>query len=285
MENERYSYSPLPQRPVLRWPNDARLALWIIPNIEHFRFTVTENGRDRGPHVPDFSERDYGNRVGVWRLMDILDKYHLRATVALNSDVCRFEPEIIRAGMERGWEWMGHGVSNSERLPGLGESSERALIQRVIETIKESTGAAPRGWLGPGRQENLWTPDLLAEAGIVYVVDWAADDLPFPMRVKQGRLIAMPYSGISDMSAFQGWHWPGELFERMICDQFDVLYEESLRRPRVLSIALHPFLTGRPYRAKYLDRALKYVTSHDGLWLTTGGEIADWYLQHAVKEA
>ncbi|HLY66842.1 MAG TPA: polysaccharide deacetylase family protein, partial [Chloroflexota bacterium] len=220
MENERYPYSPLPERPVLRWPNDARIALWIIPNIEHFRFTTAPNGI---PDVPDYSERDYGNRVGVWRLMDILDKYRLRATVALNCDVCKFEPQIIRAGMERNWEWMGHGITNSERLTDLDEPAERDLIRSVVDTIKESTGTSPRGWLGPGRQENVRTPDLLAEAGIEYVVDWLADDLPVPMRVKQGRLLAMPYSGISDMSAFAGSHWPGELFERMIRDQFDVL--------------------------------------------------------------
>jgi len=281
MENARYIYSPLPDRPVLRCPNDARVALWIIPNIEHFRFTVTPDGT---PDVPDHSERDYGNRVGVWRLMDILDRYHLRATVALNSDVCKFEPQIIRAGLERSWEWMGHGITNSERLTDLDEAAERDLIRRVIDTIRESTGKAPRGWLGPGRQENVRTPDLLAEAGIEYVVDWSADDLPVPMRVKQGRLLSMPYSGISDMYAFAAWHWPGELFERMICDQFDVLYEEGATRPRTLAIALHPYLTGRPHRVRYLDRALRYVTSHDGVWLATGSEIADWYLQNSEGE-
>lgn len=282
MENQRYPYSPLPERPVLRWPKDARIALWIIPNIEHFRFTST---REATPDVPDFSERDYGNRVGVWRLMEILDKYHLRATVALNSDVCTFEPQIIRAGMERDWEWMGHGVTNSERLTDLDEADERILIRQVIDTIREATGAAPRGWLGPGRQENVRTPDLLAEAGIEYVVDWLADDLPVPMRVEQGGLLMMPYSGISDMSAFAGARWEGQQFERLIRDQFDVLYEESARRPRTLSIALHPYLTGRPHRAKYLDRALEYVTSHEGVWLATGGEIAAWYLQHAGEGA
>jgi len=279
MDNPRYPYDPLPDRPILEWPNRARVAVWVIPNIEHFRFDDPALGHPPGsvPDVPAYSERDYGNRVGIWRLMDILDRHGVRATVALNADVCAFEPRIIRAGNERRWEWMGHGQTNSQLLTGLDAGAEAVLIREVIATIARATGAAPRGWLGPGRQETFNTPDLLAEAGIEYIVDWSADDLPIPLRVRTGRLLAMPYSNITDMLAFAYWHWTGEQFYHLIRDQFDQLYEEGKTRPRALSIALHPYLSGRPHRSLWLDKALQYITRHDGVWLATGGEIADWY--------
>src|SRR5688572_1874148 len=140
MENERYPYWPLPERPPIRWPNGAQIAFWVIPNVEHFRFDKP-GGDARGfPDVYNFAQRDYGSRAGIWRMMDVMDRYGVRGTVALNSDVCRFYPQIIRAGVDRKWEWMGHGVSNSEPLIGLDESAERALIRNVVDTITDATG-------------------------------------------------------------------------------------------------------------------------------------------------
>jgi allantoinase len=289
MDNDRYAYWPLPERPPIRWPNGARVAFWIIPNIEHFRF---DKGFARSapgaplPDVPQFSIRDYGPRVGIWRMMDLFDKYGIRATVALNADVCRFNPQIIRAGMARNWEWMGHGITNSEPLAGMDEQRERETIRTVVQMIGEHTGKPPRGWLGPGLGETYRTPELLAEAGVEYVCDWTADDQPFPMRVKSGRLISVPYSQeLNDIPAFLIRSYLPEQFCQTICDQFDVLYAEGEQSGRVMSIALHPYLMGQPFRAKWLDRALDYITRHKDVWLTTGGEIADWYYQHYYDEA
>lgn len=287
-ENDRYPYWPLPARPVIRWPNDARLAFWIIPNIEHFRFDRPFELSPGGlvPDVPGFAQRDYGPRVGIWRMMDVLDKYSLRATVALNADVCRFYPEIIEAGTERRWEWMGHGVTNSERLSGMDAGRERQTIQTAVRTITESTGARPSGWLGPGLSETDLTPDLLAEAGITYLADWCADDQPFPMRVKTGRMISVPYSQeLNDIPVFMRKGLTAEQFCQMICDQFDVLYEEGDRSGRVMALALHPYLTGHPFRSRWLDKALRHITAHQGVWLTTGGEIAAWYYEHYYDQA
>ncbi len=288
MDNERYPFWPLPERPRLEWPHGARVAFWVIPNIEHFRF----DGRFQdvpNPPLPDvssYAQRDYGNRVGVWRLMDLLDKYGLRATVALNADVCRFEPQIVRAGMARNWEWMGHGITNSQRLTGLDPAQERETVRATVETITAFTGQAPKGWLGPGLGETYETPDVLAEHGIEYVCDWCADDQPFPLRVRQGRLISVPYTlELNDLPAFLRRNCTPEQFYRFICDQFDVLYEEGARSGRVMALALHPFVTGQPYRLKWLDRALEYITRHKQVWLTTGGEIAAWYYAHYYDAA
>jgi peptidoglycan/xylan/chitin deacetylase (PgdA/CDA1 family) len=289
MENERYPYWPLSERPVIRWPGEARVAFWVIPNVEHFRFDRPTSDPVYDvpvPDVPSFAQRDYGNRVGVWRLMEVLDRHRLRGTVALNADVCHFYPQIIKAGLERNWEWMGHGITNSQRLSGMDERQERETIQTAVKTIAESTGRAPRGWLGPGLSETHHTPDLLAEAGVTYLADWCVDDQPFPMRVKSGRMISVPYSQeLNDLPAFLRKGLSAEQFHQMVCDQFDVLYTEGEGSGRVMALALHPFLSGHPYRAKWLDRALGYISGHERVWLTTGAEIADWYYEHYYEQA
>ncbi len=287
MENRRYAYWPITERLKMKWPNDARVALLALPNIEHFPWDKPRSGGGSGPSpdIQSYAIRDYGNRVGVWRLADALTNNGVRATVALNSDICKYEPQIIKMGMERGWEWMGHGRTNAERLQGLDIDAERALIQDVAKTIADATGTRPRGWLSPGRTQTENTPDLLAEAGFTYLADWSADDQPFPMRVKTGRMICAQGSQVSDTSGFLNAHWPAHEFQRMLCEQFDQLYEEGEESGRVMSINLHPWLVGHPYRVKALDRALQYITGHAGVWLATGGEVADWYYEHYYDEA
>src|SRR5262249_49682427 len=217
------------------------------------------------PDVRNFGLRDYGPRIGIWRMMDVLDRHGLRATVALNSDVCRFYPQIIKAGVERRWEWMGHGITNSFRMTGQEEAQERETVRTVVSTIAEATGQAPRGWLGPGLGETLVTPDLLAEAGITYLADWCVDEQPFPMRVKTGRMIGVPYSlELNDIPVVEGKHHTPEQFHNLICDHFDVLYADAERSGRVMALALHPYITGHPFRSKWLDKALAHITGHDG---------------------
>jgi peptidoglycan/xylan/chitin deacetylase (PgdA/CDA1 family) len=287
VENRRYAYWPITERLKIKWPNDARVALLALPNIEHFPWDKPRSGGGSGPFpdIQSYAVRDYGNRVGVWRLADALTKNGVRATVALNSDICKHEPQIIKMGMERGWEWMGHGRTNAERLQGLDVDAERALIQEVVKTIADATGTPPRGWLSPGRTQTENTPDLLAEAGFTYLADWSADDQPFPMRVKQGRMICAQGSQVSDTSGFLNAQWPAHEFQRMLCEHFDQLYEEGAESGRIMSINLHPWLVGHPWRIKALDRALQYITGHAGVWLATGGEVADWYYAHYYDEA
>jgi peptidoglycan/xylan/chitin deacetylase (PgdA/CDA1 family) len=279
----------MPERPPIHWPNDARVAFWLIPNIEHFRFDAESRDPARGgarPDVYSYAGRDYGARVGIFRMMDTMAKNGVRGTVALNSDVCKFEPQIIKAGVDLKWEWMGHGVTNSQSMTGMSEDQERATIKEVVQTITSGTGKAPRGWLGPGLGETFNTPDLLAEAGITYVCDWTADDQPFPMRVKSGRMISVPYATeLNDIPVFTRKGHTPEQFYRIICDQFDVLYDEGKQSGRVMALALHPYLTGHPFRIPWFDRALQYITSRDGVWVTTGGEIADWYYEHCYDQA
>lgn len=287
-----YEYSPIISREPIRWPGNARIAVWVIPNIEYFRYDLPSPAAlnpisaNWQPDTINYSWRDYGVRVGVWRLMDVLDRYRCRATVALNSEVCRAYPMIVKEGLKRGWEFMGHGVTNSIRLYGLKEDEERAAIRESIETLKEFTGEAPRGWLGPGLAETYKTLEILAEEGIGYVGDWVNDDQPYPFSVRDGTLLSMPYSlEINDILIFIYQYQGSDDFYRIVCDQFDVLYEEGAANGRVMGIALHPYIIGVPYRIKSLDRALRYITQHAGVWLATGREIESWYREHYMKQA
>ena len=288
-EHGRFDYSAIVDRPVLRWPNGARVALWVIPNIEHFLFDrpatrMADGGLGLNPDVLNYSWRDYGVRVGIWRMMEVMERYGVKGTVALNSDVCNQYPRIIEAGKKLGWEWMGHGVTNSILFNKQSEAEEREQIYEAVTTITNSVGKAPRGWLSPALSETVRTLDILAENGIEYVGNWVNDEQPYPVRVKKGSMISMPYSSeINDIPALLNLHQSPERFGHMICDQFDVLYEDGAKTGRVMSICLHPFLVGHPHRSKYFAKALAHVTSRQEVWVTTGSQIVDWYKTHYLK--
>ena len=194
------------------------------------------------------------------------------------SEVCLHYPQIIKAGNELGWEWMGHGTTNSMFHTAIEIDDERQIIATAIDTIGAHTGTRPKGWLGPGLTETHNTLDLLAEAGIEYVADWVNDDQPYRMNVKSGRMFAIPYSlEINDLTAFMFQGRSAEEFGQMIKDQFDVLYRESETISRVMSICVHPLSIGHPFRSKYFDAALGYIKGHDDVWFARGQEIIDWF--------
>jgi allantoinase len=289
-EQDRYPYSAIVDRKPLRWPNGARVAVWVIPNIEHFLFdrpstSVTAVTTSLVPDVLNYSWRDYGVRVGIWRMMDVMGKHGVKGTVALNSDVCRHYPRIIEAGKQLGWEWMGHGSNNSTLINRQSEEEEKQLIKNVVDTIKTSTGQQPRGWLSPALSESHRTLDILAENDIQYVGNWVNDEQPYPMRVKSGSIISMPYSiELNDIPVFLDQGQAPETFGKMISDQFDVLYEDGAKTGRVMSICLHPFLIGHPHRSKYFDQALAHIRARQEVWITTGGEINDWYRKNYLNK-
>ncbi|HVY59654.1 MAG TPA: polysaccharide deacetylase family protein [Xanthobacteraceae bacterium] len=285
-----FPYSPIISRPRLTWPNGAQVALWIIPNIEFFslREKVPAGSGGSGapvPDVPAWAARDYGNRVGVFRLMQVLDRYGIRATVALNSDLCAQHPAIIEEGCKRRWEWMGHNESNTRRLNEIPAEDEGRVIRDALGTIERATGARPVGWLGSGLQETWNTLDLLAAERCEYVCDWTNDDQPYVMTLEEGRrLISVPYSHeINDKPVFEKQHRTADEFREMICRQFDVLYREGAESGRVMAIAIHPYLTGVPHRIDAFDAALAYICRHDRVWKATGMEIARHYAKQVQK--
>jgi len=286
MENTRYEFSPIITRKAFKLPNQAKVAFWVGINVEYFGMEATEFGGVGGfktspPNVHDYAPRDYGNRIGIWRLMTLLDKHEIKASVLLNSDICIHYPIIIDECKKRRWEFLGHGTSNAVLLNGMSEAEERKVIKTTLDVITESTGERPRGWLGPALQETFNTPDILAEEGIKYLCDWVCDDQPFPMKVKKGTLISIPYSvDLNDIPAFIVHHLTPRQFHDMIIDQFDTLYEEGSDQARVMCLALHPFLIGQPYRIRWLDKALEYIKGNKKVWFATAGDIAGWYYEN-----
>jgi peptidoglycan/xylan/chitin deacetylase (PgdA/CDA1 family) len=287
MEHGRFEYSPISRRPRLSLPNGARVAVWVTPNVEHFRYdrpaiSLAPMTAGLKPDVLNYAWRDYGARVGIWRLMEILERLGIVATAALNSEASIHYPDIVKEGNRLGWEWMAHGENNSSLFTGMDAEAEAGIIGSVLDTIATRTGKRPRGWLGPALTETDNTLDILAAAGIEYVADWCNDEQPYVMKTKGEPIIALPYTlEIGDIPVFLDRGGSGEDFYRMIVDAFDTLYEEGGENYRVLALALHPFLIGHPFRVRYLERALAHIKKHDAVWITTGSAIVDWYKANA----
>jgi peptidoglycan/xylan/chitin deacetylase (PgdA/CDA1 family) len=227
------------------------------------------------PDIPNFSWFDYGLRIGFWRIKKVLDKHGVRATVSLNAPVCEVYPEMVQSMLDKDWEILAHGY---EQRAIFLEEDQRAVIRKTQETIRNFTGKAPRGWMGPGLHETFDTPDIIAEEGLEYVADWVNDDQPYPMKVKNGRLIAVPYTvELNDILIYIiQQHSSDEIFKRG-CLAFDQLYEEGAESSRIMGIAVHPYVSGAAHRIKYIDMLFEYMKEHDGVVFMTGEEILDWY--------
>jgi len=278
MDNELYGYSPIIERDPIHWPDGARVAFYVGLNVEHFLLgrPSTSFYDATAALVPDplnHGWRDYGARVGIWRLTEIFDRHGIRPSVLLNSDVAIEYPQIIKAGAERNWAWLAHGRNNSTLQAGMPADDERAYLANVVETIEHATGSRPRGWLGPALTETQQTPRLLADLGLNYLLDWTNDDQPYWLNVPG--MLSVPYSvELNDLGLFTMRGLTGPQFLQTVTDQLDQLYADSASSGRVMALALHPFAIGQPFRAKYLDQALEYITGHPGVWLTTSDEIA-----------
>jgi allantoinase len=284
---ERVRYSPIVQRPRITWPNGARVALWVAPNIEHTEYLPPPNDHmdpwPRTPHpdIREYAFHDYGNRVAFWRLLKVLDRQQVRATVSLNVGVLDHFPQITQAMVERDWDYMLHGVFNTRFLYGATEEEERAFYQDCIATVRKHTGKTPIGMLGPAITGTVRTPDLMADAGLVYHADWIHDDQPVPLQVAGGqRMITMPYSFELNDGPLLKSHIEGPEWAEMCKAQFDRLYRDGESTGMVMALSIHPFRIAQAARVDYFESVLEYVRRHDDVWVATGDEIAQYYLDH-----
>jgi peptidoglycan/xylan/chitin deacetylase (PgdA/CDA1 family) len=282
--HHRYAYSPITERPDFDWPEGRRLAVYLGMNLECFGFgeglgaELAPGGPQ--PDVLNYAWRDYGNRVGAWRMLELFDRLEVPATVLVNSYLYEDAPGLVEAFRARGDEIAGHGRTNAERQGALDEDAEAALISEATRTLIDHEKAKPKGWLGPWISQSHHTPDLLQEAGYEYLLDWCHDDQPTWMKTRGGRILSVPYpQELNDIPQIVGRKREGSEFADMIIDAFDVMLEESARRPLVMGIALHGYLMGHPHRLKHLDRALRHILKHGGdrLWFTTAGAVNDHY--------
>ncbi|WP_236626163.1 polysaccharide deacetylase family protein [Actibacterium mucosum] len=273
MITERQSY---------RWPGGKGLAVYLGMNLEVFSFgdglgAMLAPGGPQ-PDVLNYAWRDYGNRVGAPRLIELFDRLKLPCTALVNSETYRLTPGLAEIFAARGDEIAGHGRTNAERQGVLAEAEERELIAQATNELTQRHGIGPKGWLGPWISQSHTTPDLLQEAGYEYLLDWCHDDQPTWMKTRNGRILSVPYpQELNDIPQIVGRQREGNEFADMIIDAFDVMLEESKSRPLVMGIALHGYLMGHPHRIKHLERALRHMQHHSGdqVWWTTAGAIND----------
>lgn len=281
-----YDYWPYLDRPKIVWPNGAKVALWVAPNVEFYELDPPVNpSRKPWPRpVPDvltYGARDYGNRVGHWRMMEVFDRLGVRGSVSLNVAMCEHHPEIIEACAKRGWEFYSHGIYNTRYCYNMDEAQERAIIEDAIETVKKHTGQMIAGWLAPALTHTERTMDLLAEYGILYTCDLFCDDQPQPVNVRQGRFISVPYSlEMNDIIHYNVNLGSPRRYADILKANFDQLYDEGATSGTVMCIPLHAYAVGHPHRIGPFAEALEYIVGHDDVWLATGREIAAYYYEH-----
>ncbi len=286
--HDRYAYAPWPERRRWEWPGGARLAVYLGVNLEHFAFGEglgaelapgANSGGGPAPDVLNFAWRDYGNRVGGWRLIELLDELSLPATVLLNTAMYAHAPQLVAAHRARGDEIAGHGRTNSERQGVLAEAEERALIEACAAEIARHEGARPRGWLSPWIAESRATPDLLRETGHRYTLNWCHDDQPTWMTTRAGRLLSIPYpQEANDIPSIIARKDGAQAFADLVLEDFRERLRQAARDgvPQVMGIALHPYVVGQPYRIRALRRALAAIAAHrDKVWITTAGGVLD----------
>src|SRR3990170_8224210 len=279
LPRERFAYSAIVDRPRWRLPRGARIAVWILASVEEWdiekpmarTILPAPQGVATVPDVPNWAWHDYGMRVGLWRVLEALTKRKIRATTAINASVCRSYERVARAMLDAGCEFIGHGVIQAAMhvVP-----DQRAAIRASMEVLRDFTGKRPNGWLGPGLAETWETLDLLAEEGFEYVADWACDDQPFKIRTRAGTMVSVPYTlELGDLPVMVVQHRPAGEWAKRVKDQFDRLYAEGARQPRVMALGVHAYISGAPHRIKYFEMLLDYMRKHKGVWLATGEEI------------
>lgn len=285
--HDRLPYSPIVDRKPIVWPGGAKLAVWVVPNIEHYEYLPPPSAVDPYPRTPHpdvrkYAYHDYGNRSGFWRMCAALDRYWIPCTVSLNVAVLDHYPEIAAAMMSRAWGFMCHGLYNTRYLTRMSEAEERRLLHACNDVLERHTGKRFDGLLGPNITSNTWTPDLLAEVGMRYHADWVHDERPSPLIARNGAaLVALPYTyELNDAPLLMRSHVEGSGWARRCIAQFDRLYHEPGGGGRLMCLVLHPFAIGQPHRIRYLEQVLAHLRAHDGVWVATATEIVDHYLAH-----
>jgi allantoinase len=283
---ERIDYEPIEGRAALQLPGEARVAVWLIVNVEEWsasepmpRTVLTPPaGGVPSPDVPNWAWHEYGNRVGFWRILRVIDKHSIPATIAINGSAISAYPQITEAAISRNWEFIGHGYTQKNMQKVL---DERLDIQLTRDAIAAATGRTPRGWLGPGLTETWDTPDLLVEEGYEYVCDWVLDDQPTQLRTRGGSIVNVPYTQeCNDVAMMLIQHHTADEYRRRAIDQFEQILTDARAddSARVMALVVHPYIMGAPHRLKYLDQALDHIGRHDDAMFCTGEAILDWYV-------
>lgn len=283
LPTQRQQFSAIVDREPLKLPNDGRIIVWSIVNYELWDVTrpmarqviPAPTGQALLPDVPNWSWHEYGMRVGCWRFFEMFKKLNIRPTLSINARVCLEYPRVAGQARDDGWEFMGHAY---EQMPIHKVEDQAGMINKSMDVIEKFTGERPVGWLGPGLTQTFETPDLLAKAGVKYIGDWVYDDEPTVIKTAHGPLVTLPYTvELNDIPMMAVAHHESEYFRTRCCDYFDRLYQEGATRPRIMAIAIHPYISGQPHRIKYLEQVYEHINKHPGVLHMNGAEIYRWY--------
>jgi allantoinase len=297
MDHPHYDWSPISRRGVLRWPEQARVAVCVLVSLEHLEWQPPEGsvtarqlagglGHLPRPDYAKLTHREYGHRVGIFRVLDVLEKHGIPPTVAMDALTAEHYPYLVRHCQERGCELIGHGLAVSRMISSrMSEDQEREYIRTSLDTLARATGSAPIGWFGPEYGESERTPQLLAQAGIRYVCDWTNDEQPYALHTSEGALTALPIMlELDDVHALSERRIGIDRYERMLVEDFDGLYRDGADNGRLLVLHLHPWLIGQPFRIGFLDAALGAIMRRRGVWAAPGRTIVEWFREHVPQE-
>jgi hypothetical protein len=285
--NQRADFSAIVDRPPLKLPGGARIVIWTIVNFEVWdiarpmarQVLSAPTGQPLLPDVPNWSWHEYGMRVGAWRFFDLYKRHNIRPTLSINARVCEDYPRVAQEAKDLGWEFMGHAYDQG---PIHKVEDQRGMIFKSMDILEKFTGTRPVGWLGPGLTQTLDTPEHLAEAGVKYIGDWVYDDEPTVIRTNKGPLVTLPYTvELNDIPMMIIQHHESDHLYKRFVESFDRLYEESADRAKFVSIAIHPYISGQPFRIKALEAIYDYVAKFDGVLHWNGAQILDWYTKTA----
>jgi len=282
---ERFTFATPATRPRLTWPGGRRLAVWVVPNVEHYEYLPSAPSvrnpwpRSAPPDALNYPRKEYGNRVGLGRLLALSERLGIRFTASLSLAVPQMFPEQFAAMRQCGWDFLCHGLYNTHYLWNAPEDEERAFVADCQRRMMAATGQPISGWFSPACSHTPQTADLVAEAGIGYYCDLYHDDQPFPVRTRSGSLISLPYSMHVNDVVLHLSGATGDDFADVIADEFETLHAESADSGRVMCIACHPYITGQPHWIGAFERALCHIAGHEGVWWATGAQIAGWYRQ------
>lgn len=290
MDQDYWDWSPIVHRPPLAWPGGARLAVCILVELGHYDWQPPPGAFDPPTHspphslnpYPDYvtaSFREYGHRIGIFRMMEVLDRYAVRVSVPMDAHTARHYPNLVEACLRRGWEPVAHGLTQRQAITSrMSEGEERAYVQSSIESLRRATGTMPAGWLGPEQSQSHRTPAILADCGLRYCCDLPNDEQPYRLHTPSGELYALPTMiELGDALGHYNRKLPLPRWVAMVKECVDVMIEDAAQTGLVLAFRLHPWIVGQPYRVKHLEEIVAHVARRSDVWVATGAEIVDWY--------
>lgn len=286
-----YAYSPYRGRPKIEWPGGKSVAVWVSPNLEFYELDPPANPHRKSwpkphPDVVGYSHRDYANRVGHWRMAELMEKHGFKGSVSLSVALCQHVPEVVANANELGWEFFSHGIYNTRYSYGMDEAQERAIIEDSISTVRDATGQTIKGWLAPALTHTVRTFDLIAEYGMSYTCDLYHDDQPMPVATRNGSLISMPYSlEVNDHYGFFVYNMSPREYAQTLIRQYDRLAEEGAESGTVMCIPLHSYLIGQPHRIGPFEEVLRHIAADGRAWISRSGDIADHYFANCLELA